>query len=160
MLRYYFFKPPALSWICQCVVHTCRITVLPQLATKSLVWKRLFLKLCPKFPATWASSLPIQVLANELQPFAFEWQLARGLPSVSQWGCRPGPMAKWSQQRECNDVHICDTVHNFHGPLLARVCYFQKYWLKSTQNYQRISLMAQKENKPIIMMTAKMKSPN
>ena len=50
----------------------------------------------------------------------------------------PGDREQWY------GAHICtrEVVHNFQGPLLACDCYFQNYWLKSLQKYQRISLSA------------------
>jgi hypothetical protein len=149
-----------------------RIAVLPQISHEIPSLKRLLSWSCARplslhFPPTRASPLACPVLANKFQPLAFEWPLAKGLPSVLQWGRRMGATAQMDtaeregegdaqlnafnrnvssafnpiNERERNDaVHICDIVCHFRGPRMARECYFQNYWLKSIQKYRRFSL--------------------
>jgi hypothetical protein len=75
---------------------------------KAIVFLTLCCDIFSVFPPTCGGPLAIWVPANEIQPLTFGWQLARGLPSVIQWGCRVGSVDTAEGERaQWRDAHIC-----------------------------------------------------
>ena len=100
---------------------SAEVMFLPQLFIKSLVCKQLFSGSCvlifwalQAWPI-WATTLPIWVLAYELQPLGIwvtaskmhidELHSERRRPSIIQWGCRAGPMAQCHNRGRVSEMY-------------------------------------------------------
>jgi hypothetical protein len=127
----------AACWLWQCVVHTCLIYeqdycftpishAIPHL--KVTVFLEAVLRHFSQIFPHMGQPLNNLSSTNELQPLAI-WVTASKMHLINPQQC----------ERQSNDmVHIYDVVHHFQGPLLTHECYFQNFWLKSTQKYRRI----------------------